>query len=187
MGTKKTKKKKRYIRSGERANHPARVASWSCACLCDARPIALCRYLTINLTNCRYDSGECDLLYVEDGGGAVRTSSVCVCVCMCCSEASCSEVWSAACRGQGGLDGVLDRHFRDAGEGDGHEAVPGEPLPLLSAAAQAALPLSQKINHFPGMAEICRKDLLGRNLTRMRKHFPKEYNFFPRTWVMPAE
>lgn len=47
--------------------------------------------------------------------------------------------------------------------------------------------LSQKINHFPGMAEICRKDLLGRNLTRMRKHFPKEYNFFPRTWVMPAE
>jgi len=37
------------------------------------------------------------------------------------------------------------------------------------------------------MAEICRKDLLGRNLTRMRKHFPKEYNFFPRTWVMPAE
>ena len=32
----------------------------------------------------------------------------------CCSEASCSEIWSAACWGQGGLDGVLDRHFCDA-------------------------------------------------------------------------
>uniref|UniRef100_A0A1I8FX46 Tubulin polyglutamylase ttll6 n=1 Tax=Macrostomum lignano TaxID=282301 RepID=A0A1I8FX46_9PLAT len=40
----------------------------------------------------------------------------------------------------------------------------------------------QKINHFPGMSEICRKDCLGRNLARMRKLFPKEYNFAPRTW-----
>ncbi len=45
----------------------------------------------------------------------------------------------------------------------------------------------QKINHFPGMLEICRKDLLARNMTRMLKLFPKEYNCFPRTWVMPAE
>ena len=45
----------------------------------------------------------------------------------------------------------------------------------------------QKINHFPGMGEICRKDLLGRNLSRMKKLFPKEYNIFPQTWVMPAE
>ena len=45
----------------------------------------------------------------------------------------------------------------------------------------------QKINHFPGMLEICRKDLLARNMTRMFKLFPKDYNCFPRTWVMPAE
>uniref|UniRef100_A0A1I8HL04 Tubulin polyglutamylase ttll6 n=1 Tax=Macrostomum lignano TaxID=282301 RepID=A0A1I8HL04_9PLAT len=45
----------------------------------------------------------------------------------------------------------------------------------------------QKINHFPGMSEICRKDCLGRNLARMRKLFPKEYNFAPRTWVLPAD
>ncbi|NXX75139.1 TTL13 polyglutamylase, partial [Urocolius indicus] len=45
----------------------------------------------------------------------------------------------------------------------------------------------QKINHFPGMSEICRKNLLARNLNRMRKLFPKEYNIFPRTWCLPAD
>uniref|UniRef100_A0A8C4VV39 Tubulin tyrosine ligase like 13 n=1 Tax=Gopherus evgoodei TaxID=1825980 RepID=A0A8C4VV39_9SAUR len=45
----------------------------------------------------------------------------------------------------------------------------------------------QKINHFPGMTEICRKDLLARNLNRMLKLFPKEYNIFPRTWCLPAD
>nr|XP_020460368.1 tubulin polyglutamylase TTLL6 isoform X2 [Monopterus albus] len=39
----------------------------------------------------------------------------------------------------------------------------------------------QKINHFPGMTEICRKDLLARNMNRMLKLFPKDYNIFPRT------
>ncbi|XP_068814501.1 tubulin polyglutamylase TTLL13 isoform X1 [Struthio camelus] len=45
----------------------------------------------------------------------------------------------------------------------------------------------QKINHFPGMTEICRKDLLARNLNRMLKLFPKEYDIFPRTWCLPAD
>ncbi|GJQ74221.1 hypothetical protein Trydic_g19128 [Trypoxylus dichotomus] len=45
----------------------------------------------------------------------------------------------------------------------------------------------QKINHFPGMLEICRKDLLARNLNRMQRLFPKEYNFFPKTWCLPAD
>lgn len=45
----------------------------------------------------------------------------------------------------------------------------------------------QKVNHFPGMTEICRKDLLARNLNRMLKLFPKDYNFFPKTWCFPAE
>ncbi|XP_026566551.1 tubulin polyglutamylase TTLL6 [Pseudonaja textilis] len=45
----------------------------------------------------------------------------------------------------------------------------------------------QKINHFPGMTEICRKDLLARNMSRMLKLFPKEFNFFPKTWCLPAD
>uniref|UniRef100_G1KFB6 Tubulin tyrosine ligase like 6 n=1 Tax=Anolis carolinensis TaxID=28377 RepID=G1KFB6_ANOCA len=45
----------------------------------------------------------------------------------------------------------------------------------------------QKVNHFPGMSEICRKDLLARNMSRMLKLFPKEFNFFPRTWCLPAD
>lgn len=45
----------------------------------------------------------------------------------------------------------------------------------------------QKINHFPGMSEICRKDLLARNMSRMSKLFPKDFHFFPRTWCLPAD
>ncbi|XP_069481311.1 tubulin polyglutamylase TTLL13 isoform X2 [Ambystoma mexicanum] len=45
----------------------------------------------------------------------------------------------------------------------------------------------QKINHFPGMNEICRKDLLARNMNRLLKLFPKEFNIFPRTWCLPAD
>lgn len=37
------------------------------------------------------------------------------------------------------------------------------------------------------MLEICRKDLLARNLNRMMKLFPKDYNFFPKTWCLPAD
>ncbi|KAF5298246.1 hypothetical protein FQR65_LT09757 [Abscondita terminalis] len=45
----------------------------------------------------------------------------------------------------------------------------------------------QRINHFPGMLEICRKDLLARNLNRMQRLFPKEFNYFPKTWCLPAD
>ncbi|BES98991.1 tubulin-tyrosine ligase activity [Nesidiocoris tenuis] len=45
----------------------------------------------------------------------------------------------------------------------------------------------QRINHFPGMLEICRKDALARNLKQMLKLFPKEYNFFPKTWCLPED
>ncbi|XP_016850374.1 tubulin polyglutamylase TTLL7 isoform X2 [Anolis carolinensis] len=45
----------------------------------------------------------------------------------------------------------------------------------------------QRINHFPGMGEICRKDFLARNMTKMIKSLPQEYSFIPRTWIFPAE
>lgn len=43
------------------------------------------------------------------------------------------------------------------------------------------------VNFFPGIGEISRKDLLARNLARMQKHFPDDYDFFPKTWWLPAE
>ena len=45
----------------------------------------------------------------------------------------------------------------------------------------------QCINHFPGMPNIARKNRMGQNLNRMQKIFPKEYSFYPRTWVLPGE
>ncbi|KNC56135.1 tubulin polyglutamylase TTLL13 [Thecamonas trahens ATCC 50062] len=45
----------------------------------------------------------------------------------------------------------------------------------------------QRINHFPGMHEICRKDSLARNLTRMQRKFPDAFTFFPKTWILPAD
>ncbi|XP_030639886.1 tubulin polyglutamylase TTLL7 [Chanos chanos] len=45
----------------------------------------------------------------------------------------------------------------------------------------------QRINHFPGMGEICRKDCLARNMAKMIKTQPQEYSFIPKTWIFPAE
>jgi tubulin polyglutamylase TTLL6/13 len=45
----------------------------------------------------------------------------------------------------------------------------------------------QKINHFPGMYTLARKNYLARNLGKMRKVLPDEFDFFPLTWVLPAE
>ena len=40
---------------------------------------------------------------------------------------------------------------------------------------------------YPGITAISRKNLLARNLMRMARAFPDEYNFFPKTWVLPNE
>ena len=45
----------------------------------------------------------------------------------------------------------------------------------------------QRINHFPGMYALARKNHLARNLGRMQKMFPEDYKFFPQTWLLPAE
>ena len=45
----------------------------------------------------------------------------------------------------------------------------------------------QKINHWPGMHALARKNQLGRHLMQMAKNFPKQYNFFPKTFMLPAE
>jgi tubulin polyglutamylase TTLL6/13 len=45
----------------------------------------------------------------------------------------------------------------------------------------------QKINHFPGMFSLSRKNYLARNLIKMSKAFPHDYDFYPKTWVLPSE
>ena len=45
----------------------------------------------------------------------------------------------------------------------------------------------QKVNHFPNMSCLARKNCLGRNLIRMKKAFAKDYNFFPSTWTLPTQ
>jgi tubulin polyglutamylase TTLL6/13 len=46
---------------------------------------------------------------------------------------------------------------------------------------------SQKINHFPGMLNICRKNLLAKHMAPLARMFPDEFDFVPKTWVLPAE
>jgi len=45
----------------------------------------------------------------------------------------------------------------------------------------------RKINHFPGMGEICLKHCLGHHMNRMRKNFKSLYKHVPRTWVLPVD
>lgn len=47
--------------------------------------------------------------------------------------------------------------------------------------------IHQKINHFPGMFALARKNHLARNLKRLKREFPEYFKFFPPTWLLPAE
>ncbi len=40
---------------------------------------------------------------------------------------------------------------------------------------------------YPGIYCLAKKNHLARNLMRMYKYYPDEYNFFPKTWVLPNE
>ncbi|CDW90152.1 tubulin-tyrosine ligase family protein [Stylonychia lemnae] len=45
----------------------------------------------------------------------------------------------------------------------------------------------QKINHFPAMFQIARKNYLAKNLKKMQKNFKDDYKFFPKTWLLPQD
>ncbi|KAL3673866.1 hypothetical protein V7S43_001553 [Phytophthora oleae] len=59
-------------------------------------------------------------------------------------------------------------------------------VPDILPTFKALLPY-QKVNHFPGMANLACKSKLARNLERMKKLFPAEYDFVPRTWILPFD
>jgi len=43
----------------------------------------------------------------------------------------------------------------------------------------------QRVNHFPGMYVLSRKNNLGKALAVMRKNCSHEYSFYPKTWLLP--
>ncbi|XP_061459623.1 tubulin polyglutamylase TTLL11 isoform X2 [Rhineura floridana] len=46
---------------------------------------------------------------------------------------------------------------------------------------------SGQVNKFPGMTEMVRKITLSRAMRTMQELFPEEYNFYPRSWILPEE
>ena len=43
------------------------------------------------------------------------------------------------------------------------------------------------MNHFPGMSELAKKNLLAKNLNRMIRALPGDFTFVPQTFSLPAE
>ncbi|KAL2099888.1 hypothetical protein ACEWY4_004282 [Coilia grayii] len=46
---------------------------------------------------------------------------------------------------------------------------------------------SGQVNKFPGMVEMLRKINLSRAVRTMQELFPEEYNYYPRSWILPEE
>ncbi|XP_068430170.1 tubulin polyglutamylase TTLL11 isoform X2 [Clinocottus analis] len=47
--------------------------------------------------------------------------------------------------------------------------------------------VSGQVNKFPGMIEMLRKINLSRAVRTMQELFPAEYDFYPRSWILPEE
>ena len=45
----------------------------------------------------------------------------------------------------------------------------------------------QRVNATPNVSALARKNNLAKHLTKMQKSFKEEYNFFPKTWCLPAD
>ena len=45
----------------------------------------------------------------------------------------------------------------------------------------------QRTNHVPAVYVIARKNLLARNLLNLQNVLPNYYDFFPQTWILPAD
>uniref|UniRef100_A0A8C6TMM3 Tubulin tyrosine ligase-like family, member 11 n=1 Tax=Neogobius melanostomus TaxID=47308 RepID=A0A8C6TMM3_9GOBI len=47
--------------------------------------------------------------------------------------------------------------------------------------------VSGQVNKFPGMVEMLRKINMSRAVRTMQELFPEEYDFYPRSWILPQE
>ena len=47
--------------------------------------------------------------------------------------------------------------------------------------------LNQRCNHIPGIYNLAKKNFLGRHLTKLARHLPSHFSFFPRTWMLPND
>lgn len=47
--------------------------------------------------------------------------------------------------------------------------------------------VSGQVNKFPGMVEMLRKINMSRAVRTMQELFPEEYDFYPRSWILPEE
>ena len=45
----------------------------------------------------------------------------------------------------------------------------------------------QRFNHFPAMSEISKKDSLAKNILKICKVLPQDFDFVPKTWIMPTD
>ena len=45
----------------------------------------------------------------------------------------------------------------------------------------------QKVNHFPSMNGVTKKNNLAASLKKMKNHYPIDYGFYPKTWVIPHQ
>ncbi len=67
------------------------------------------------------------------------------------------------------------------------------PLHILCKRVTLSLPLPlplsipQRLNHFHGMLDICRKRSMALHLQRMAALEPAHYGFFPTTFVLPGD
>jgi hypothetical protein len=64
------------------------------------------------------------------------------------------------------------------------QAPPGA---VLGFHTDGLLACMQKINHFSGMLELCRKKSMARHLSAMAARLPHLFDFFPKTFQLPEQ
>jgi tubulin polyglutamylase TTLL6/13 len=50
----------------------------------------------------------------------------------------------------------------------------------------ASIKSHQRVNHFPSMSGVTKKNQLATSLKKMKNLYPVDFGFFPKTWIVPA-